>query len=1252
MVFFAVILSLVPLTAFAVSRRAALEKTSAIKTALWILAVFALGLIPAAPMLTSRGVGNGEAYNYSLAVADFVTQVRAGELPPLIGQTEFAFNGRVHPLANAPYLFYLAAILDGLSFRQLSFWELQNLSLAFSLVAAAFAAYGCLRWSTLCSRPTAFFLTAAYLFCPAVLANTTVNLFMTVHVAVFVPIAIGAVVRQARGYSLQADIALGAALAAAWLAHPPVAMWLSTVTAFVRFVIHWRDPVFKVRAGLYVAMLFALAAASFGFASVFAVNADLGYFSDSPAERLAFVNALLANVRGAFPGSLLPVRATADSLRDVQLGFTCWALLGGAVVACLFMRPASGETASVDRRRTTVSLLGAALLLLLLLVPIKYVTRWLWTQIPFSVATTTGPWPMQRLYLVIAGIAVFSAALTLPVLLARWPKIRRALPIFAVIASCWMAWQAGFFLRRDFQLQWNEDSTRRSHVSSNLDLTLISYAYLGLPPTFVNGVMDPALEFRLLKAGKQEVASPLKTAMETAPIVARGSMVYQPADGHPTIATQGEPLRLEPGRRYLLTFTFLTPPFTGTIDVIGPMLLRHYALPAAGEPRGFGMNPDQPHAFSVWTSLQTAESVQVRCTVSQAPADWKPGLKLAEFSLHAIALEQLPVRLESLLPLRCTVSSTESDSMLVTPRRYLHGYVATVNGRTMRAVRSPEGNVMLPVPAGESVVELRYAGNPLVRAAFWLSAASWAAFLAWAGGLLVGIDWKWIFAGIGEFLLPPALWIGRRKRWIAGTVAAAALVLLVVARRETYLHSIGPVHIRFLLPQLRTGRQQPLLVTGKKGAGATVFVAYIDETHVRIGADIWGTVYLTDPLKADYTQVQDLVVNSSALYPLDHPGVRALDPAFREQLRRDFRVEFNGHTVIHETRLAYESTLGEIAFGEARIGGSLTQPRFDGKILSVDRLPFQHRRPVVVSRDQNARMRLRFPREHFGITETLFSLGLHGRDGVCAVLYESIGRARLTVRRPDNTVVASAVVNYDPGKSHDLEIAFGPATSDTTLPTLKLSFDGKPVLGPEILAAADRPWILQAGFTETEIPGVDARFMGPTFALQTVPKNPQDANLRGPLRFIAIFPRDKIGRPEPLLATGKNGAGDFAYITYLDANHVRFGLDHWGVGGAASGPIEVEYAAPHEIEIRMSSLYPPTGDPSWKKIPAELRERYRSQMEIFLDGKPVLEGPWPAHPSKPEEITPGANRIGGSNCDPVFTGEILASDRLPWPPGR
>jgi len=147
--------------------------------------------------------------------------------------------------------------------------------------------------------------------------------------------------------------------------------------------------------------------------------------------------------------------------------------------------------------------------------------------------------------------------------------------------------EAGAFINRGFGLRWSADDTQRSHLSSNLDLTVTSYAFLTVPPTFVNGVMDPLFEFRLLKSGRQEVDSPYKSALASATTVARGGAFHRAGPGKTAdIEVNAQKLILEPGKRYLLTFNFLTAPFKGTVDIIGPALLRHYALPAAGEAEG------------------------------------------------------------------------------------------------------------------------------------------------------------------------------------------------------------------------------------------------------------------------------------------------------------------------------------------------------------------------------------------------------------------------------------------------------------------------------------------------------------------------------------------------------------------------------------------------------------------------------------------------------------------------------------------
>ena len=70
----------------------------------------------------------------------------------------------------------------------------------------------------------------------------------------------------------------------------------------------------------------------------------------------------------------------------------------------------------------------------------------------------------------------------------------------------------------------------------------------------------------------------------------------------------------------------------------------------------------------------------------------------------------------------------------------------------------------------------------------------------------------------------------------------------------------------------------------------------------------------------------------------------------------------------------------------------------------------------------------------------------------------------------------------------------------------------------------------------------------------------------------------------------------------------------------------------------MGSLYPADS-------PAGLRTLFR----VRLDGKTVLEGNSPCHPSRQEDIRVGENPIGGSTCGPTFNGKIISIARQAKP---
>ncbi|HTL69055.1 MAG TPA: hypothetical protein VL200_15425 [Lacunisphaera sp.] len=893
----------------------------------WITLVIFAGLLAAGPFLTSRELGTSEAYNYSLSTADAVSQVRAGQFPVLAGQTEYAFNGRVHPLRTAPYKDYAAIVLDILTRHHLGFWSLQNLTLAASLIAGALAAFWALRRLAGAPPELAAALASFYVLSPGVLAAAYgMDLYMTVMTFPYIPLVIGANVACFSERRSRALPPLAAALALCWLAHPPVAFWLTNATILLQLLaLLLRRPTWpETRAYAAAALLFVVLA-GFSFASATSI---------SPATEIArahSVGDLLVEVRRHFSASLLPVSAQADQLGDFQLGYAGWAM---AVIALVL---------AVGRRhRPALALLFTAALLLVATLPVPFLHRWLWEHAPGIFINLTNQWPMQRLYPPIVALVIFAFALVWrnPVIASSLGRdLLRGVLALAVL---WTAWQAWRFVGRGFGTQQSAAATQRRLLSPNLNLTVISYALVGTPEDFVHGVMDPAFEFRLLAPyDAHEIASNWTAPQPVSPENRTG--ILAPVPLTPSVVDLSPTFTLQPGQRYRLNFRFHATPAAGTLGIQGATLSREYPLPVAGGPRGFGMQPGNNTRLTLWTSATQPEDVHLQLLGPGAQGPWRDG-PFADYDFERIDPSTLPVQLDSLLPLRCRVRSQEA-CYLETPRRFIPGYEGAVNGQPVRLQPSPEGSLMLPVPAGDSQVELRYVGTPLVRRTFWLALVGWVAVAAWGTSRALPSRLRAVLDGQLAAIAQRARaavpsWPPRR--WLAGL--GAALVVVAAAwgwnQWQDYRRSAGPIRIRFVLPLGQTNRQQPLLVTGRPFAGTFVYAVYVDEEHIRIGYDVWAAgAGQTDPIKVDYFADHVLVVDSGALYPAGHPALRDVAPDQLARLRHHLRVDLDGHTVINRDIDPFPSAVRDVTVGRNRIGGSTCEPRFSGRILAVERLP-------------------------------------------------------------------------------------------------------------------------------------------------------------------------------------------------------------------------------------------------------------------------------------------------------------------------
>ena len=149
----------------------------------------------------------------------------------------------------------------------------------------------------------------------------------------------------------------------------------------------------------------------------------------------------------------------------------------------------------------------------------------------------------------------------------------------------------------------------------------------------------------------------------------------------------------------------------------------------------------------------------------------------------------------------------------------------------------------------------------------------------------------------------------------------------------------------------------------------------------------------------------------------------------------------------------------------------------------------------------------------------------------------------------------------------------------------------------------------------------------------------------GPIKITLMLPDKRGVYPEPLVVTGKSEKGDFLFLECLPRDHtVRVGADHWGSGGPSSKFVEVDYRVPHELDISMGSMMPPSDSDSYAGHPGWLP--LTTRLIVALDGRTLLSQESPFFPSAPYEISIGANLIGGSTTDPNIAATIMSVEPL------
>lgn len=671
-------------------------------------------------------IGTGDALWYAQILADFVTQLRDGHFPVFVGQTEWAWNGAVYPLRVAPLYQHWGGLIDLLTAHRLGWFALQHTVVIVSGTLGLIAAYLALRALDRTAPWRACVLACLYLSCPGILGTIyTQDLYMTWMILPFPPLALLGTVRTFDRDDVTAQLLLATGLAGAWLAHAPIALWLTLIVGAVQIVrlllIHRRGRSWRLAllgAGAFVLL------GSYPFISVALLKVP--GTETVVANGLANDHQITQTIRDVFPRVLQPLSEGARALSDLQLGYALWGLLGLAAVG-IIAKPTNGDRDEKNARVPALLLVAACIGLLVLLLPVPFLNEWLWNHVPGQIKRITFYWPMHRFYLLLALLIVVALQLVVRRASAKW---QRAVMIVAGAGLAWSLWEARQFVRAGSERTATSAISQRVLRPENRLLMNHSYGlFARLPEHFTNGVTDPRSEVRLFAVdGGAELRAP--TAADGF-VRATGRI-----DANPGVLRLDQEITLQPGERYALDFRFRTRDYSGILQLSGPTFLREYQLPHSGEPRAFGSERDNSTTIPVWTTATEPEKVILRFIPTAAGATPGQFSDFGELSLRRVDPAMDPAELLSLTPLRVRTRA-KVPTTLQTPRMALLGYVARVDGVAAPLAVTPDGTVQVPVPAGEHVVELLYRAPILVRASYlatlaaWLAAAAWGAIIAW-----------------------------------------------------------------------------------------------------------------------------------------------------------------------------------------------------------------------------------------------------------------------------------------------------------------------------------------------------------------------------------------------------------------------------------------------------------------------------------------------------------------------------------------
>jgi len=423
--------------------------------------------------------------------------------------------------------------------------------------------------------------------------------------------------------------------------------------------------------------------------------------------------------------------------------------------------------------------------------------------------------------------------------------------------------------------------------------------------------------------------------------------------------------------------------------------------------------------------------------------------------------------------------------------------------------------------------------------------------------------------------------------------------------------------------------EHTLLSIGEPARADRIVAQVVEADRFRLGFAREGapTIFSRE-LGLDAAKPHVMRVALGSLYPpAAHPFFRDMSPEEVADVTRRVQIAFEGEHVVDERR-SFGGRRGELRTGApARPGAA---PRRGGE-----------ERGAAVPADEFLRLRLSWPQRPAVPREPLIAVGSAVEGALLFVHYlDDTGQIAFGGSVRGERTFASDPVTVDLGRPHELAVRWW-RTDDPGRRRIELRLDGM------IIAVRETAWLEGkathvVGRNVSGERGCAPDFTGVVHQVQRSAdgRDPLVATAGDTVRLRLRLPAKVVaGAKDPLVVTGRTGAGDFLMVEYVDGQTVRFVLDHWGGGAMTSGPVKVDFAHVHDWEIALESLAPP---PAGRPV----RQERRGNVRVRVNGAEVWNQRLALYATEADAVAIGRNPIGGTSCGPEFTGTLLSAERM------